>query len=352
MRHFGRNTDDSDLMPIAVAFLLGSTSFLAGVLAANLGWTFAAVAGGGMICALIGFRRTRWIAFVFVFTLMAGYFYYFLYLGILADHETFETNIPASFSGIVIDNPRLSEKSQSFTVALTAPRAGNIEVRAALFPMVRYGDLLELTGVIKSDDRLPGGHVTVFPKIGIRAPHQGYWIFEKLFAIKEKIEKIFVESLPAESAALLSGITLGTRSGFSKELTAQMAGSGTTHIVALSGYNILILITAVSAFGRRFLERRTTLYVAALIILFFVCMVGGEASVVRAAIMGFLLLFARGSGRRYDIANAMALAALLMAFIDPRVLIDIGFQLSFASLLGIVYLKPFLDDVFRLHSVA
>ncbi len=127
-----------------------------------------------------------------------------------------------------------------------------------------------------------------------------------------------------------------------------MAASGTTHLVALSGYNIAIVVLLVAHALSRFFSRRATFYATALIILLFVLMVGAEASVVRAAIMGFLVLLARESGRIYSFRNALTLAAFLMVLFDPSVLVfNLGFQLSFLSLLGIVYLEPALRFLFQ-----
>jgi len=76
-------------------------------------------------------------------------------------------------------------------------------------------------------------------------------------------------------------------------------------------------------------------------------MAGAEASVVRAAIMGFLVLLAKEAGRMYSFRNAVTFAAAGMAVFDPTILVfDIGFQLSFVSLLGITHLEPALKRFF------
>ncbi|MEK7077215.1 MAG: ComEC/Rec2 family competence protein, partial [Patescibacteria group bacterium] len=149
-------------------------------------------------------------------------------------------------------------------------------------------------------------------------------------------------------AALLAGLTFGSRSDFSKEFKEKMSQSGTTHLVALSGYNISVLVLTAALFFRYFLRRRAAFYVTVLVIILFVLMVGGEASVVRAALMGFLALLAKEAGRIYSFRNAITLAAAGMVLFDPTILrFNIGFQLSFLALLGIVYLEPALRELFR-----
>ena len=82
-------------------------------------------------------------------------------------------------------------------------------------------------------------------------------------------------------------------------------------------------------------------------------MTGAEASVVRAAIMGLLLLLADKIGRVYDFKNAVTAAAVGMVLWNPKILaFDIGFQLSFAALLGIVYFRPYLVKWLKMKEVS
>ncbi|MDO8574515.1 MAG: ComEC/Rec2 family competence protein [bacterium] len=174
---------------------------------------------------------------------------------------------------------------------------------------------------------------------------------QKLVNFKENQINQFRINLPLNSAALLAGETFGERSDFTKELKEQMNRSGTTHIVALSGYNIAILVLAISTALGSFLSRRKTFIITAVVIILFVIMVGGGASIIRAAIMGFLILLAKELGRPYNLTNAIVLTAGIMVLINPTILTeDIGFQLSFLSLLGIVYLEPAIKKLLHLKE--
>ena len=108
-----------------------------------------------------------------------------------------------------------------------------------------------------------------------------------------------------------------------------MSQSGTTHLVALSGYNITVIAIAVSTLLSYFLRRRIVFWLSILTIIAFVLMTGAEASVVRAAIMGGIILLAKQIGRIHSMRNAIVFAALLMVLFNPKILrFDIGFQLS------------------------
>ena len=99
------------------------------------------------------------------------------------------------------------------------------------------------------------------------------------------------------------------------------------------------------------LSRRMTFYLTTCVIALFVIMTGAQASLARAAMMGFLMLLAKEVGRPYSARNAVTFAALGMAFYDPTVVrFDIGFQLSFASLLGIIYLEPYIRRFLKVED--
>jgi len=95
-------------------------------------------------------------------------------------------------------------------------------------------------------------------------------------------------------------------------------------------------------------SRRKIFLLSTLTIILFVIMTGAEASVVRAAIMGFIVLLANQVQRLYSFRNAIAIAAFLMILFNPKILVwDIGFQLSFAAVMGLVYLEPAIRKLFK-----
>ena len=144
---------------------------------------------------------------------------------------------------------------------------------------------------------------------------------------------------------------MGNRSSpVSSTLREDLQKSGTSHLVALSGYNITIIIKSLMvALGLASFTRRFRFPLALIIVAFFVLMVGAQASIVRAALMGVIILLASESERLYSARNAIALTAFFMALWNPFVLAyDIGFQLSFAALLGIIYLKPAIERLLHM----
>ncbi len=338
--------------PYNIAFY-GTLSFLAGIFAAGSAFSalwavlfFSSAASVFYLAGKCGLSEAAFFIFVFAF----GIFYYGFFYGAEKSAQKINFGENVSFSGIVSAEPQLSEKYQRITLALYPPFAGNISVLAPLSPEINYGDIVDASGEISEPDSPNGGPVSFFPKLKIAGSHRGSGFREGLLDFKESVIGQFKKFLPGDSAALLSGLTLGWRGDFTDELKKEMSLSGTTHMVALSGYNITILVVVVAGIFGYWLSRRMTFWLTSTVILFFIMMVGAEPSVVRAAIMGFLALFAKEAGRRYSVRNAMALTAGAMVFADPGTLFEIGFILSFLSLAGIVWLEPALADFLHIDS--
>lgn len=205
-----------------------------------------------------------------------------------------------------------------------------------------YGDRLRVIG--EASVERGTGIVFGFPKAEIIARADSTALLGTILDIKRRFVGNIARALPPGEAALAAGITVGERSLFSRDFKEAMRASGTTHIVALSGYNISIIGLAVFYSLGFFMPRRRAFWVGVAAIMLFVIATGAEASVVRAAIMGTLVLLAERTGRIYSFRNAFILSAFAMVLLNPSLLVfDIGFQLSFGALFGIVVLKPKLQ---------
>jgi competence protein ComEC len=331
-----------------------SVSFLLGLAAFSLNFSvYFSLAAVFILLLIPVFIKKISFGYFFIALLIfiLGFIYFNFYHHFQENSQKIIYGQNISFSGVIVNEPRQKEKSQVFTLSLVEPLKGQIEVLTSPSPVWHYGDLINLKGVInlpQNNFYLP---LIAFPSIGFQKAHQGFYIKEILLNLKNSLTGVFPKFLSSQNAAFLSGLTFGERSSFSPEFKQEMALSGTTHLIALSGYNISLIVVAIGLFLGSFLSRRKTFYLTAVIIFLFVVMVGAEASIVRAAVMGFLALLAKELGRLYSFRNAIVLTALAMNILDPSLLVfNLGFQLSFLSLLGIVYLLPTLESLFRIKS--
>jgi len=142
--------------------------------------------------------------------------------------------------------------------------------------------------------------------------------------------------VPAPESALLLGIVLGERDGVPADLSRAFAASGTTHLLAISGFNMTLVATAVALAlrGRAGPIARSAISVGAIVAYSF--LVGLSPSVVRAALMSSVAAIGIVSGRRAATANALCAAVTAMLVADPIAIDDLGLQLSALATCGLI----------------
>lgn len=161
------------------------------------------------------------------------------------------------------------------------------------------------------------------------------------------------EYLPVTHAQLLGGMLIGARQSFSAELKEAFNRIGLTHIIAVSGYNVTILLALLSTLCTRVgVGRRISFAVIIISIILFTVLAGGSAATLRASIMGGLAVIAQYIGRKSRMGTAILLACAIMVFQNPSIFFDIGFQLSFLAMMGLIYISPFFEALFAKMSDA
>jgi competence protein ComEC len=172
--------------------------------------------------------------------------------------------------------------------------------------------------------------------------NEGNPIRRAIYAFRDKaLDNIYL-IFPDPEASLLAGILLGVDTGLPKDLQQAFKDTGTAHIIAISGFNIAIIAGLFFTLFSRVLGQTRGSIVSILGIALYTFLVGADAAVVRAAIMGGISLTARQLGRRNDGFNALMLSAVIMSAFNPYIPWDVGFQLSFFATLGLIlYAEPF-----------
>jgi competence protein ComEC len=222
-----------------------------------------------------------------------------------------------------------------------------ILVRAPRYPLRPYGATVRLVGELHNFAAAdPSGYIAYLARQGIRhemaypqisVVASGGGIGDVLMRIKERARLSIQRSLPEPQASLLVGILLGDDSGMTRELADAFRRTGMTHIIAISGFNIALLMALADRLAAPLLPRRTAAVVIMVFIAVYTVLVGGAASVVRAALMGGVyLLSMRFLGRPTLALASLLLTAVIMTAVHPATLWDVGFQLSFAATLGLM----------------
>lgn len=355
-------------MRSSIIFRLVCFSFVCGVAAYAFIYSgvepfflFSAALGFVAMCIFLRKKQALYIPAVFLVAFLFGMARMAL-SGAVVEYSGgggAQEDISVDMQGIVDAEPAVTQSRQMLFLRIKQISGtdheytpSHVRVFAALMPSYQYGDELSIRCLLlpQKDTRARIAQAPLCVQSEIRriAHGKGNWFFAALLYGKEKFLAAIRTHISEPHASLLGALLVGERSGFPSWLIDAFVRSGILHIVAISGYNITIMIVSIYAVLRAFLfgRKQSFLWIVCGII-FFVLLTGSSASVVRAAIMGISVLFASVIGRRSDAGNAILLSASMMALYQPAVLFDIGFQLSFAATCGLVYVSPLLERAFE-----
>ena len=288
---------------------------------------------------------------IFFFCLFMFFISFFAFI------NSFDSQINANEEGeVVCVDDEVDVRKDHVKYIMKSERFGRFLVRFDLYPRFEYGDCVLFEGKIQpanSDEdfdykkyleRFDVYGISYNPKLSFYSQNRStfYFIYKMKNKFDEQLKRLYLEP----DASLVAGLLLGSRGGLGQELMEDFNRVGLTHIVAVSGSNVAILIVFVSfLFG--FLSKKLRLAFSLLMIILFVIFAGMSASVVRAGIMGGISILVLWGGKSYFTGFALFYSAFFMTLFDPKVLIyDLGFQLSFLASIGVIYFVPKIEKYF------
>ncbi len=232
---------------------------------------------------------------------------------------------------------------------------GKVLISLNKYPQYHYGDLVKIYGEFKEPGEFDGFSysdylsrydiysVMYYPKVTVLAKNQGNFFWRAMTFSQNKFMEKINQIFPEPHASFEAGLLVGARKGIPEDLMEKFNITGLTHIIAISGYNITIIIVFVMWILKG-LPRKKAFIVAIIAITLFTFFAGASPAVVRASIMGILGLIALNYGRQNNIHITVLMSAFLMILWNPKILWwDVGFQLSFAAVLGLIYVAPLFD---------
>jgi competence protein ComEC len=281
--------------------------------------------------------------------------------------------IPHSYTGVITSFPELKQNEYLYTVKLykideevlrspfkirvTTPRHvyhlraehisfyGSIE---APFESLEfsYKDYLERKYIF--------GVMRLFKIDHVKDPP---WQWKVFGSLRYKLQAYIYQKYRYPYGGFLEGLLLGRKYGLSPELSDVFQITGLTHIIAISGYNITLVILIMTRMFS-FLGRYAQILCSIIAVILFTILVGAEASVVRACLMGLVALAGLFFGRQTMVWNGLVWAMVFMTCYEPRTfLFDVGFQLSVVATIGVVALSKqterwftFLPAVFEIRE--
>lgn len=170
--------------------------------------------------------------------------------------------------------------------------------------------------------------------------------YKSILQIRASIIAHINKTFGEPHASLLAGLLLG-ENRFSEIWQNRFLQTGTTHIVAASGYNVSAVVWIVmGAFASIGVKRQQAFAFLIGAIAGYIILAGAEAAVVRAGVMGILVMISRFIGRSSTMFNVLLLTASVMLLINPLVLFNAGFQLSMLSTIALIYVAPKFEPFF------
>jgi competence protein ComEC len=244
------------------------------------------------------------------------------------DQEKFE------IEGIIITEPETGDKSSSFQFSAnkitvgsgTKEISGKAIIRVPRYSEYHYGDILRVSSNLETPPQFADFDykdylyhqgiysMMYYPKIEILRRDMGNKALSFIYSIRYNLSHSISRSLPEPQCSLAQGILLGLRGNIPDSLTQAFSTTGTTHILAISGLNLSIIIgmllsVGVWLFGRRY---SISIWLALATIWLYAIITGLHPPIIRGAIMGSMFLFAECLGRQRSASTALTFAAAIM----------------------------------------
>jgi len=265
----------------------------------------------------------------------------------------------ATLTGVVVGEPDVRDRYVNLRVQAEELAHGSdapvrvhglVLVRGPRYPVSHYGDRIRASGELETPPTFEtfsyrdylarqGIYSTIaWARITTLAEGEGNALFAALLRCKARTQRAIADVLPEPPAALLTGILLGVESGLPPKLVADFQTTGTSHIIAISGFNMSIISLTLTRLSVRAVGRRYAAWFCTVVLALYTVFVGASAAVVRAAVMACVAAWGEHFGRQNSSANALFATALVMTAWNPNTLWDLGFLLSFAATLGLIAL--------------
>ena len=338
-----------------LAFALGI--FLASVYSVPSNWVMC---GTAVMVAVFyfGFEiKDTSMMFVTLFLFFVGLGVLRLNSSIQENEYRFQFGEKIKLEGLVVEDVDVRQDRQLITVKPINQKQ-KILVTTTKAVEYFYGDKVVLEGKLQEAknfedfdyqkylERYDIYAVLKYPKILVLKTNRANSLKYLILKIKAWLSQELAIKFKEPEKSLVLGVLIGAKKTLPQQVVENFQATGLSHIVAVSGFNISILVIFLGGLAYVF-GRKISFYITLLAISSFAVVAGLSASVIRAAIMGSLLLWAFKLGRPYIAGSAICFAASVMILINPRILYwDVGFQLSFLATMGIVYGLPVLEEVF------
>ncbi len=280
----------------------------------------------------------------------------------------FKNNTKTTFIGRIVDEPDKRIDKQKIKVSVTQLLepinknvSGNTLATINLYPPYNYGDIVQINCILTKPDKIEGFDYGKYlskdniyslcygANIKLLETNKGNFFFTQIYKIKNLLFKKVNAIWPEPISSFANSSLFGFEKLLPSDIDENFRHTGLSHIVVVSGMHVAIIIVVFSRMLYQVRINRKQSFLFLLILLFtFAILSGLSASIIRASIMGILVVFSKNLERYIPNYLVLIYSLIIMALINPlSMFYDVGFQLSFLATIGLIYLSPILMDYLK-----
>ncbi|MEA4815689.1 MAG: ComEC/Rec2 family competence protein [Lachnospiraceae bacterium] len=159
-----------------------------------------------------------------------------------------------------------------------------------------------------------------------------------LLGLRDSVMDVYDNIMPQEEAGILKAIIAGDKSYMSKDMLSLFRNAGLSHILAVSGLHVSIFTVSLFWVLNEILNigKRKAAFIVSLFVICYTIIVGGSPSCMRAAVSSIIALFGIIIFKESDALNSLSIGIIILIILNPLVVHDIGFQMSFIATFFII----------------
>lgn len=241
--------------------------------------------------------------------------------------------------------------------------SGDILVYGDLYPSYQYGDILEIKAKVYKPEAIEDETGKIFrydkylakddilatcfrPKITVIAQQKDWYFY--VYSLRQYLWNNLDKHLVEPASSLAKAMLLGTQREFAPEIRTIFSQVGLSHIIAISGSHMVIIVWLIqSIFLSLGFSRKSVFFFLILSLSIYLALIGFLPPALRSSLMVIIALSGPFLGRSSLSVYSLLLVADVMVLLNPDLLLyDLGFQLSFLSVLGLIYYSRFFTKLF------
>ena len=229
---------------------------------------------------------------------------------------------------------------------------------------LQYGDIIEVKGkyeepesrrnykgfdyklYLKTKNILGTLKSTNIKKVSHKIENPIEYIESKSIKLSENLKQKANNILPQEIASIFIGIILGDTTEISEEVIENFRNANMSHILAVSGMHMSYLILLATQIIGKIVGKKQSYYISIILIIEYMFLTGFSASIIRAGIMGIILISSKIFYKNNDVLTNIAISALIILLKNPYTILDLSFQFSYGGTIGIILFQKFISKNF------